>query len=67
MAWGIAFTEWEPDEEKKELPCPVNFALGNECESWPGNQPSKTQYLRQDLGYHEVLVLGGEIKPQESQ
>lgn len=43
MAWGIAFTGWEPDPEKKELPCPANFARGDKCQIWPGNKPQKSQ------------------------
>jgi hypothetical protein len=39
LAWGIAFTGWEPDASKKELPCPANFARGNDCQLWTGNKP----------------------------
>lgn len=32
QAWGIAFTGWEPDESKKELPCPANYARDTDCQ-----------------------------------
>lgn len=28
IAWGVAFTGWEPDTDKKELPCPADYARG---------------------------------------
>jgi hypothetical protein len=37
QAWGIAFTNYEPEE--KELPCPANYARGDRCNYWHGNQP----------------------------
>ena len=39
IQWGIAFTGWEPDEAKKELPCPAWFARGENCQVWGGNVP----------------------------
>jgi hypothetical protein len=38
--WGIAFTGYQPDEEKKELPCPAWYARGENCQVWGGNKPS---------------------------
>lgn len=35
IAWGIAFTGWEP--EGKELPCPADHARGDNHKLWPGN------------------------------
>ena len=37
VAWGIAFTGWEP--EGTELPCPADHARGNNHKLWPGNTP----------------------------
>lgn len=39
LAWGIAFTGWEPED--KELPCPADYARGDSHKLWPGNQASK--------------------------
>ena len=36
VAWGIAFTGYEP--EGKELPCPADHARGNTHTLWGGNQ-----------------------------
>lgn len=36
IAWRIAFTGYEP--EGKELPCPADFARGDNHKLWPGNQ-----------------------------
>jgi hypothetical protein len=37
--WGIAFTGYEPDESKKELPDPATFVRGfANCNSWWGNK-----------------------------
>jgi hypothetical protein len=35
VAWGIAFTGWEP--ENKELPCPADYARGDTHTKWYGN------------------------------
>lgn len=35
LAWGIAFTGYEP--EGKELPCPADHARGNHHTQWHGN------------------------------
>lgn len=36
VAWGIAFTGWEPDEN--ELPCPATKARSlNKINAWGGN------------------------------
>jgi hypothetical protein len=35
MAWGIAFTNYEP--EGNELPCPANHARGDAVNKWHGN------------------------------
>ncbi len=42
VAWGIAFTGWEPDD--KELPCPADHARGDKHKLWHGNvaYPSKS-------------------------
>lgn len=37
-AWGIAFTGWEP--EGTELPCPADYARGDQHKLWPGNRVS---------------------------
>ena|SRR6266568_950504 len=41
LAWGIAFTNYQPEEG--ELPCPANHARGDKCNFWYGNiaRPSK--------------------------
>ena len=37
--WGIAFTGWEPDEEKKELPDPATYACGlKSINAWAANR-----------------------------
>ena len=36
VAWGIAFTGWEP--EGNELPCPADYARGDTHKLWHGNQ-----------------------------
>lgn len=41
MAWGIAFTNYEPDDDKKELPDPATYARGAVVNWWPGNRASK--------------------------
>lgn len=35
LAWGIAFTGWEPEE--KELPCPADYDRGDVHSRWYGN------------------------------
>ena len=35
QAWGIAFTGYEPEE--KELPCPADYARGDNHTKWYGN------------------------------
>lgn len=35
IAWGIAFTGWEPED--KELPCPCDYARGDTHTQWYGN------------------------------
>lgn len=35
VGWGIAFTGWTP--EGKELPCPADYARGDEHRNWIGN------------------------------
>ena len=35
LAWGIAFTGYEPEE--KELPCPADHARGDNHKLWFGN------------------------------
>ena len=35
QAWGIAFTNYEP--EYGELPCPANFNRGDNVNKWGGN------------------------------
>jgi len=35
VAWGIAFTNYEP--EGSELPCPANHARGDGVNRWGGN------------------------------
>lgn len=35
LAWGIAFTGYEPDGH--ELPCPADHARGNTHTQWGGN------------------------------
>lgn len=37
--WSICFTGYEPEEDKKELPCPAWFARGDNCQKWGGNVP----------------------------
>lgn len=38
VAWGIAFTGYEPDTEKKELPDPATHARGSKSlNAWGGN------------------------------
>lgn len=37
LAWGIAFTGYEPDD--KELPCPATHARGDNVNRWGGNRP----------------------------
>lgn len=39
LAWGIAFTNWEPEEH--ELPCPANHARGQGVNNWSGNVAKK--------------------------
>lgn len=39
LAWGIAFTGFEPDD--KELPDPATHARGASVNLWGGNRPSK--------------------------
>lgn len=39
LNWGIAFTGWEPDLDKKELPCPASHARGETGRAWIGNIP----------------------------
>lgn len=39
LAWGIAFTGYEPDVDKKELPDPAFHARGANCQVWSGNVP----------------------------
>lgn len=40
VAWGIAFTGWEP--EGTELPCPADYARGPQHQLWPGNRATTT-------------------------
>jgi hypothetical protein len=40
QAWGIAFTNYEP--EGSELPCPANAARGDGCNSWYGNKATSS-------------------------
>lgn len=37
LAWGVAFTGYEPDESKHELPCPADHARGDKHKLWGGN------------------------------
>jgi hypothetical protein len=39
LAWGIAFTGWEP--EYKELPCPADYARGDAHKLWPENRATE--------------------------
>ena len=42
IAWGIAFTGYEPDITKKELPDPATEARGlSKLNAWGGNRPYK--------------------------
>lgn len=40
QAWGIAFTGYEP--EGKELPCPADYARGDNHTKWYGNVANRT-------------------------
>ena len=47
IAWGIAFTGWEP--EGKELPCPADYSRGETHKLWGGNI-AKPKGTIDDLG-----------------
>lgn len=38
--WGIAFTGYTPEE--KELPCPADFARGDNHKLWYGNTATRS-------------------------
>jgi len=51
IAWGIAFTGYEP--EGQELPCPADHARGDKHKLWGGNQ-AKLAVRHNHLGGENV-------------
>jgi hypothetical protein len=51
VAWGISFTGYEPED--KELPCPADFARGDNHKRWYGNV-AKPELMHNHLGGENV-------------